>query len=160
MASPTGVDSARNATRRSCAEKNCGLSFFCGRPPFADPKVWSYRDGHGEAQKVQLAQASSNWRVGAEMMETRVIDGEVWTKVPKGFGVLPLEATSSMYKRGGNVPISNVSKDGKRRRGRIGDLAARDAWAAMVAAFQQYPEACIEQMPADPSAFVRAIRGF
>ena len=96
-------------------------------------------------------------------METRVIDGEVWTKVPKGFGVLPLEATSSMYMRGGNVPISNVSKDGKGRRGRIGDLAARDAWAAMVAAFQQYPEACIEQMcdrPADPSAFVRAIRGF
>ena len=93
-------------------------------------------------------------------METRVIDGEVWTNVPKGFGVLPLEAASFMYMRGGNVPISNVSKDGKGRRGRIGDLAARDAWAAMVAAFQQYPEACIEQMPADPFAFVRAIRGF
>jgi len=93
------------------------------------------------------------------MMETRVIDGEVWTNVPKGFGVLPLEATSLMYMRGGNVPISNVSKDGKGRRGRIGDLAARDAWAAMVAAFQQYPEACIDR-PADPSAFVRAIRGF
>ena len=89
--------------------------------------------------------------------------GYRWRGLDEGFGVLPLEATSSMYMRGGNVPISNVSKDGKGRRGRIGDLAARDAWAAMVAAFQQYPEACIEQMrdrPADASAFVRAIRGF
>jgi hypothetical protein len=60
--------------------------------------------------------------------------------------------------RGGNVPISNVSKDGKGRRGRIGgrigDLAARDAWAAMVAAFQQYPEASpkfLSQVVAGPS---------
>jgi len=64
----------RSQAQRSCAGKNCGLfanaaavslfrvlrcckhvcanlsRFFCGRPPFADPKVWFYRDGYSEAQ--------------------------------------------------------------------------------------------------------------
>jgi len=43
------------------AVSTCALTspFFCGRPPFADPKVWFYRDGHSEAQKVQLAQRAA-----------------------------------------------------------------------------------------------------
>lgn len=68
-------------------------------------------------------------------LETRIIDGEVWAKVPDGYAVLPLEATGEMYMLGGNTPLSNVGKYGLDRRGRIGDLAARDTWARMVARF-------------------------
>ena len=37
-----------------------------------------------------------------------------------------------MFMRGGGVAISNCGKDGLGRKGRIGDMAAREAWAEMV----------------------------
>lgn len=47
--------------------------------------------------------------------ETKIIDGETWTKVPAGYAVLPLWATESMFKRVGGVTMT-----------------ARAAWAEMV----------------------------
>ena len=64
-------------------------------------------------------------------IETRIIDGETWTKVPPGYAVLPLWAFPDIFMRGGKVAISNCGKDGRGRKGRIGDQAARETWAAM-----------------------------
>ena len=64
-------------------------------------------------------------------IETKIIDGETWTKVPPGYAVLPLEATSCMYMLGGNVPQTNLGKNGDRLGRRIGDKAAHAAWADM-----------------------------
>jgi hypothetical protein len=48
-----------------------------------------------------------------------------------GYVIAPREPTDGMYMRGGNVPLSNVGKNSKSRRGRIGDMAAADAWRVM-----------------------------
>ena len=58
-------------------------------------------------------------------IETRIIDGEAWAKVPPGYAVLPLWASVDMFMRGGGVAISNC---GKAAEGGIGDTAAREAW--------------------------------
>lgn len=44
------------------------------------------------------------------------------------------EPSEGMFMQGGNVPISNVGPGGQWRRGRIGDMAARDAFTVMIAA--------------------------
>jgi hypothetical protein len=67
-----------------------------------------------------------------ETIETKLIDGQIWVRLPSGYTVVPIEATSTMFMCAGNVPISNLGKLGLDRKGRIGDEAARDAWDVMV----------------------------
>jgi hypothetical protein len=50
-----------------------------------------------------------------------------------GLAIVPREATPSSFLQGGNVAISNVGRDGRGRKGRIGDQAAWEAYEIMVA---------------------------
>jgi hypothetical protein len=62
-------------------------------------------------------------------------DPEIRAAIERGdLLIVPAMPVPDMWMHGGNVPISNVGKDGRGRKGRIGDRAAFDAWIVMARA--------------------------